>query len=124
MKCQQEFKMWAVIRIVVTLVAVLVSTVACHNDGKEFDNRATNSSAGNSNEVRVAISPSNTPTSNLGEPTKPNIKIVDVPSKGAGPDAVERIAGTVSGVDGNQCKVMIFARTDVWYVQPYTAAAD
>jgi len=56
--------------------------------------------------------------------TKPEIKITEVPPKGAGPDRVERIAGTVSGVNTKECKVIVFAQTDTWYVQPYIETSD
>src|SRR6185503_14074217 len=55
---------------------------------------------------------------------KPEIKITEVPPKGAGPDRVERIAGTVSGVNTKECKVIVFAQTDTWYVQPYIETSD
>jgi hypothetical protein len=55
--------------------------------------------------------------------TKPTIEITEVPSKGAGPDRVETIAGKVGGVKKNECKVVIFVHTDRWYVQPYFAAS-
>lgn len=58
------------------------------------------------------------------EPTKPSIEITLVPSKGAGEESMGKIAGSVSGVDAGRCKVVIFAHTDVWYVQPYTADSD
>lgn len=29
------------------------------------------------------------------------------------------IGGTTSGVEFNKCKVIIFAHTDQWYVEPY-----
>ena len=53
---------------------------------------------------------------------KPDIAITRVPSKGAGPDRTEPIAGTVSGVNVNECRVVVFARTNTWYVQPYAAS--
>lgn len=55
---------------------------------------------------------------------KPEIKITEVPPKGAGPTQVERIAGTVSGVNTKECKVVVFAHTDTWYVQPYIEGSD
>lgn len=55
---------------------------------------------------------------------KPEIQITEVPPKGAGPDRVERIAGTVSGVNTKECKVIVFAQTDTWYVQPYIETSD
>ena len=59
-----------------------------------------------------------------GDNTKPEIQITEVPSRGAGPDRLERIAGTVRGVNIKDCKVIVFARTDTWYVQPYIEASD
>jgi hypothetical protein len=56
--------------------------------------------------------------------TKPGIQITEAPSKGAGPDKVETIAGTASGVKVTECKIVVFARTNVWYVQPYIDSSD
>lgn len=56
--------------------------------------------------------------------TNPSIEITEVPSKGAGPESIETIAGTVSGVKISECKVVVFARTNTWYVQPYIDSAD
>jgi len=47
-----------------------------------------------------------------------------VPSRGAGPDTIEKIAGTVRGVNIKDCKVIILCRTDSWYVQPYAGSSD
>jgi hypothetical protein len=47
-----------------------------------------------------------------------------VPSKGAGPDRVETIAGTAGGVNIAECKVVVFAYTNTWYVQPYIGSSD
>ena len=55
---------------------------------------------------------------------KPKIQITEVPPRGAGPYRVERIAGTVSGVNSKECKVIVFAYTNTWYVQPYIEASD
>lgn len=55
---------------------------------------------------------------------KPAIEITEVPAKGGGNERIETIAGTVRGVKTSDCKVVIFAQTDVWYVQPYIAASD
>ncbi|MEK6409800.1 MAG: glycoside hydrolase family 16 protein [Acidobacteriota bacterium] len=52
----------------------------------------------------------------------PSIAITRVPSKGAGPDRMEPIAGTVDGVNAKDCRVVVFARTNTWYVQPYAAS--
>lgn len=56
--------------------------------------------------------------------TEPKIQITEIPSKGAGPDILETIAGTVSGVKGTESKVVVFAHADTWYVQPYINASD
>ena len=56
--------------------------------------------------------------------TKPSIEITLVPPRGAGEGRMERIGGSVRGVDTRKCKVVIFAHTDVWYVQPYRADPD
>jgi hypothetical protein len=37
---------------------------------------------------------------------------------------MERIAGRVSGVNVNGCKVVLFAHTDKWYVEPYISSPD
>lgn len=53
----------------------------------------------------------------------PRVEITLVPPKGGGPDRVDKIAGTVSGADTRECKVVIFALGGgTWYVQPYTAS--
>lgn len=53
---------------------------------------------------------------------KPRITITRVPPKGGGPDIMETIAGTAGGVDLKQVRVVLFARTNTWYVQPYAAS--
>jgi hypothetical protein len=53
--------------------------------------------------------------------TEPAIKITSVPPRGEGPTSNGNIVGTVSGVNVKECKVVIFARTDRWYVQPMVA---
>jgi hypothetical protein len=55
---------------------------------------------------------------------KTAIRITTVPPKGGGPDSLDTIAGTVSGVKTESYKVIIFAHTDRWYVQPYIDAPD
>lgn len=49
----------------------------------------------------------------------PSIEITRVPPKGGGPDRLDIIAGKVSRVDFKRTRVVIFARTNTWYVQPY-----
>lgn len=51
---------------------------------------------------------------------QPSIQITRIPSAGGGPDRLETMAGTVSGVNHKECKVVLFALGgDTWYVQPY-----
>jgi hypothetical protein len=50
------------------------------------------------------------------------IAITQIPPQGAGPDVMATISGTVRGVDVKKYRVVIFARTNTWYVQPYTAS--
>ncbi|MGH9822573.1 MAG: hypothetical protein ACREDR_04900, partial [Blastocatellia bacterium] len=59
-------------------------------------------------------------STSASRPMSPSIKITVVPPSGEGSERMERIAGTVSGADFKSCKVVIFARTNKWYVQPYT----
>jgi hypothetical protein len=47
------------------------------------------------------------------------LSITSVPPKGAGPDRLEAIAGRVSGVRPKDYRIVIYALTDMWYVQPY-----
>jgi hypothetical protein len=96
------------------LMALTVLTVACWpRDG------------GSNNPPNSGGNYSPVPSNSAGNPsTGPSITITDVPRKGAGPEALETIAGTVSGVNVNECKVVIFARTDTWYVQPYSDSSD
>lgn len=50
----------------------------------------------------------------------PSIKITLVPRRGTGGgDDMGTIGGTASGVDFNKSRVIIFAHTDQWYVEPY-----
>jgi hypothetical protein len=54
------------------------------------------------------------------------IRITEIPPYDAkgGPDRMETIAGTVSGIapDKRECKIVLYARTNMWYVQPTTEA--
>jgi hypothetical protein len=54
--------------------------------------------------------------------SKPGIAISHVPQRGAGPEGMRTIAGTVSGVGTRRVRVVLFARTNTWYVQPYAAS--
>jgi len=55
--------------------------------------------------------------------SEPRIQIVEVPSADAGgPDRFETIAGSVSGVKVDECKVVVYAFGNAWYVQPFESA--
>lgn len=60
--------------------------------------------------------------SNADRSARGSIAITQVPPKGGGPDRMETIAGTVDGVDFKNLRVVIYARTNTWYVQPYAAS--
>jgi len=115
------------LRAVLPLAILVVLSIACddvtsHNTAvSQPDNPAATPAASTSQPA--ATTPSVAPTEAKSS-TKPDIQITEAPSKGAGPDEVKTIAGTASGVDIAECKVVVFARTDVWYVQPYIASSD
>jgi hypothetical protein len=46
------------------------------------------------------------------------VAITHVPPAGAGPDTWGTISGNATGADLNDCRIVVFARGDVWYVQP------
>lgn len=141
MKCQPEIKGSLSTRSLVSLITVMVLSAACSNAGSNNVALSQNNQTTNARVERIAT-PNNQnnsqtdatdvantnhqPSNNAGEKnaTKPSIQITDVPSKGAGPEAMERIAGTVSGVNVKECKVVIFTHTDKWYVQPYIDSPD
>jgi len=51
----------------------------------------------------------------------PRIRITEVPAAGQGPDSQGVIGGKVEGVeDTTALKVVLYAHTDKWYVQPDT----
>ena len=52
-------------------------------------------------------------------PVKPTVTIDKVPNIAPGPDGMDEISGKVSGVKNpTECKVIIYAFADKWYVQP------
>lgn len=59
---------------------------------------------------------------NDGKSTEPFIQITLVPPGGEGPDSNGNIGGKAGGANLKQCRVVVFARTDKWYVQPYAAS--
>jgi hypothetical protein len=111
-----------------SLAFLVVLSVAC-DPGNPSGVTNQNAAAVNTqaNTQSTASTPnSNSPANKIGDTpdTGPTIRITEVPGKGAGPDALETIAGTVSGVKATDCKVVIFARTNTWYVQPYIDSSD
>ena len=125
MRYRAKFKTNITVRTVLSVtILVLLSTgcddVSSHDTASQPGNAATPTAS--SSQSR-ATSPPDRPTE-APVSTKSGIQITEAPSKGAGPDKVETIAGTVSGVNMAKCKVVVFARTNVWYVQPYIDSSD
>lgn len=116
---------------VLSLALFIVFSVACEGTSSNSnsarqpvnDQRVSTPSNSPSGTTNVAATPSIDRTGG-DNTTKPTIAITEVPSKGAGDKELQTIAGTVGGVKINKCKVVIFARTDTWYVQPYVASSD
>jgi hypothetical protein len=127
MKRKSEPIAWLAKRTFATLLLFAAMTFAC-NDGNQVSNGAatTPKNPTPSQTTAVDVANSNRPVaSDSGKSeTGPSIKITEVPSSGAGEVEVETIAGTVSGVQVKECKVVIFAHTNTWYVQPYIGSSD
>ena len=111
------------------LVVLMLLSFACAKNNSGNPPGSQNQPAN----ATSATTPANTVSQDASSPAKspektnatgPSIQITEVPSKGAGPDALETIAGKVSGVKVKDCKVVIFARTNTWYVQPYIDSPD
>jgi hypothetical protein len=127
MKRKSEPIAWLAKRTFATLLLFAAMMFACH-DGNQVSNGAatTPTNPTPSQTTAVEVANRNQPVaSNTGKSeTGPSIKITEVPSSGAGDTKMETIAGTVSGVQVKECKVVIFAHTNIWYVQPYIGASD
>jgi hypothetical protein len=52
----------------------------------------------------------------------PTVEITTVPRCGEGPNRTGTIAGRTTGAEQGTHRLVLFAGTDRWYVQPYTAA--
>ena len=109
-------------RSILSLMIFVLFSIACQSN-------SSNTSASTPDGTQARPATKNTGTEPAGSSeevltTEPRIEITEVPSKGAGPDALETIAGKVSGVKVTECKVVIFAGTDIWYVQPYINSSD
>jgi hypothetical protein len=126
MKYTISFKRTVSKHSVLCLAVFIVFSVACDNTN------SSNNSASRSDNTQgtpvPSISPSAptnaTATPSTNDSTKPTIAITQVPAKGAGETEVQTIAGTVGGVKIKDCKVVIFAYTNTWYVQPYIDSSD
>lgn len=96
MACRQKVKIWMTRGILITMVAIFALPVLGQTNDKKDANKATG----------------------------PSIEITLVPVRGEGSDSNGTIGGKVSGANLKECKVVIFARTDKWYVQPTVASPD
>ena len=67
---------------------------------------------------------SQTTTGGSAASGRPAIRISHVPAYDpvGGPTALERIAGEVSGVESKSFRVVLYAFTDNWYIQPFIMA--
>jgi hypothetical protein len=115
---------------VLSLAVFSVFSVACDSTNSSNNSAQQPSNAqgtpapskSQSGTTNLAATPSTNSTE--ANSTKPTIAIIEVPSKGAGDKELQTIAGTVGGVKINECKVVIFAHTDTWWVQPYFTSPD
>lgn len=113
-------------RLLASLLLFGAMTFACHDGGQVSSGTATTSvvpTPSKTTEVEVP-NDSRTVADLAKNESGPSIKITEVPNSGAGDTKMEIIAGTVSGVDVKECKVVLFAHTNIWYVQPYVGASD
>src|SRR5215510_11435257 len=92
-------------RSILSLVIFVLFSIACQNSSSNTSVSAPDGTQARpaSSATRLAATNSGTESAGPTEEThntKPAIEITEIPSKGAGPDALERIAGRVSGVKG------------------------
>lgn len=116
-------------RSVLSFGIFVLLSIACQDSSSNTSLAGRNSAiepTSSSGRPPVATSAPDAPTGPTQEThtTQPSIQITEIPSQGAGPDEVQTIAGKVSGVKGIDCKVVVFALTDTWYVQPYIDSSD
>ena len=89
MHCRQKIEAWTS-SIILTIVPIVAWPVLGQTNDKKDANKAA----------------------------EPSIQITVVPPRGVGEDSNGTIGGKASGANSKECKVVIFARTDKWYVQP------
>lgn len=123
MKRSIEFKATSSVRSLLGLTICLALSIACqesHSSNspapKPSEERSTAQAPSTNDQPVTANPPLNDPQ--VKNDSKPGIQITEVPPKGAG-ERLETIAGTVTGANIEECKVVIFARTNTWYVQPW-----
>lgn len=107
---------------VLSLAAFILFSIACQ--GTHSSSNSGQPTPAPSNPQPGATNSVATPATEAKNTGKPTIEITEVPSKGAGDQKMETIAGTVSGVKINECKVVLFAYANIWYVQPYIGSSD
>jgi hypothetical protein len=129
MKHTKTFKLTLSKHNVLALAVFIVFSVAC--DGAN----SSNNSAQQTGHAQETPAPANTPAgtanvaatpstnSPIANSTKPTIAITEVPTEGAG-EELQTIAGTVGGVQIAECKVVLFAYAETWYVQPFIATPN
>jgi hypothetical protein len=111
------------------LAALVALSIACNgaNSGNTSGPQPANAQgtpAPSKSQSAVTNVAANQPVDGTETNAKPSIEITEVPRKGAGEQELETIAGRVGGVKISECKVVLFAGTDQWYVQPYIASPD
>ena len=114
--------------LLVSVALLIVLSVACDNNNARntapAQNQGVPANSNGNTQSNVNTPTTNSSTNSGVESGQPAIQITEVPSRGAGPDLLETIAGTVRGVKPQDCKVVVFARTNTWYVQPYIDSSD
>ena len=119
-------------RRIFTLVTFVLLSIGCQESSSSSNSLTPQprNAQGTPAPANSQLTPTNLRTnpsvypSEANNATKPSIEITEAPRRGAGSEVMETIAGRVSGVKIKDCKVVIFARTDTWYVQPFIGAPD
>lgn len=118
-------------RCIFSLVIFVMFLIACQKSSSSSNSfapqrNAQETPASSNSQLPPTNSKANASVYPAGanDATKPSIEITEVPRRGAGSEVMETIAGRVSGVKIKDCKVVIFARTDTWYVQPFIGSPD
>jgi hypothetical protein len=111
--------------ILISLISTSAVLVACYHRESSGNNLASPQSNQTVNpKVGEATALNNENKNQTRKDEGANIQVTLIPPLGAGPDRMEKIAGTASGIRISDCKVVIFSHTDKWYVQPYIDSSD